>query len=588
MKRKLLTFLLLFSLVIASVAPSTAQAATKKEKKTNETVQKKEHGTTPFSKITYKRPDINAIEKKLDKIAALSKKDNQYKKINSLMDEVDDDLTDVITMIRYLNIKLSKDVTDTQTANEFNDLNTQYMNLIKKCTEVYVELLESQYGDELKKDLTEKEIENIYKNKETLSEDYIKLQSEALSLSSEYQLVFSTTTIDVKGNPMSISEVVSDPSLSQQEILYYYSQLMNLLNEKEGEIYLKLVKNYKAQAKLAGFDNVAAYMYEQLGRDFTKEQSRLFGQYVKEEVIPLYQTIAASLTPEDLIKVQSAPGSLEQFEPTFRKYFSSINDEMLKCYDYMKKYELCDNQVTPVKMNQNYTTLLNSYNEPYMSLYPMGTYNDISTFIHEFGHFYAFYTHGDDLELNLDIMEIHSQADELLFMPNFEVYGDAYEPIVKYQLITMLYSAVINGSLYDEFQQRVFEKDITSVKELNELFFKLECEYGLADPASDVTEDGSWVLVPHTFTQPFYYISYAIAAVPALEVYAKSLTDRDAAIASYNKLIKYGTDYDYTSLLMRSRIASPFSEYTLDTIADSIYEYLGLPNPDNAAEAPAA
>ncbi len=554
--------------------------------KTPDSDKKMEHGTTHFDDITYTRPDFSSMEKNLNSIKSLMNKDKQYNKIVNLLDKLDEQLLNATTMGNYLNIMYSKDVTNLELFEEYSSLSVQLSNIQKLYCDVCIELFDSKYGEKIKKQMTKEVIETIYETHNTLSDEYIKLQTQIGQLCSDYLIKVNTTTIDVNGTPMTLNDLMSNSSLTYEEFLSYYQEIISLINNDAGEIYLQLVEAYKKQAKLAGFDNVANYMYDAYNRDYTKEDTRRFGQYVKEQIVPLYYSLYASMTQEDYNKLNSISGSLPQFESSFNEYFASISNEMLDAYDYMKKYGLHDFKASPVKQQLNYTTFLYSFNEPYISLYPTGAYTDISTFIHEFGHFYGFYTRGIDLDTNLDIFEIHSEANELLFMPYYSAYGDAYEPIVKNQILTLL-SIIIQGSLYDEFQQQVFEKDLTSVKELNELFFKLECEYGLVDPASGYTQDLSWVFVSHTFQSPFYYISYAISGIPSLEIYTKSLTNRDAAIATYNKIIKYGTDYEFIDLLIKTNLRSPFSDYTLDKITDTLYDTFELQNPDNVSS-PAA
>ncbi len=545
-----------------------------------------EHGTTAFADITYTRPDFSSIKKKVNTVKSLMYKDWQYHKILNLLQELDDDLLNAATMNNYLNIMYSKDVTNTELFDEYSTVSNQLSNIQKLYSDVCVELFETQYGDKIKKQMTEQVIQSNYDIHDTMTEEYIQLQTEAEKYCSNYLIAVNTTTIDVNGTPMTLNDLMSNSTLTYEELMNYYQQLMSLINNEAGEIYIKLIENYKKQAKLAGFDNAADYMYDVYNRDYSKEDSRKFSKYVKEEIVPLYYSLYASLNQDDILKINSASGSLSNFDPYFKEYFASISDEMLDAYNYMVKLGLYDFSVTPVKQQLNYTTLLYSFNEPYISLYPTGYYTDISTFIGQFGHFYSYYTHGVDLKTNLDIMEIHSQANELLFTPYYSSYGATYDPIVKNQILTFL-SILIQGSLYDEFQQQAFEKSITSVTELNELFFQLECEYGIADLTSGYTQELGWVLVPHTFQTPFYYISYAIAAIPSLEIYTKSLTDRDVAIGTYNKIMKYGTDYEFTDLLIKTNLKSPFSDYILDHIADTLYDSFELQNPDDL-ESPAA
>ena len=55
--------------------------------------------------------------------------------------------------------------------------------------------------------------------------------------------------------------------------------------------------------------------------------------------------------------------------------------------------------------------------------------------IHEFGHFYEFYTYGDEATAQLDVDEIHSQANELLFLPVYFLI--AYVPLNRKRILVV-------------------------------------------------------------------------------------------------------------------------------------------------------
>ncbi len=574
MKKRLLALLLLLTLLVSNALPSVAAAANKADKTQATTTKHNEHGTTPFSEITYKKPDFVALDKKLNQLSSLLKKKNQEKKIDKLVEDIDAALTEAVTMLRYLKLIYSKDVTKTDIVAEMNDITTEYYSYLLKYSNVCIQILESSYGDNFKKDMTEEEIEEIYKTQKTLTPEYIKLSSESTRLYAEY-VKARNMTIDVNGTAMTLDQIPLSSTLTQEEIVKYSHQLYLSQNEAAGSVYLKLIEVYKQQAKLEGFEDVIDYFYDSYDRDYSKVDVKRFSTYVKETIVPLYFDLYNSFTQDELVLLQSTPSGLKQLDPVFTEYFKAINPQMLEAYQYLLRYDLCDSDISETKEPITYTTYLNSLNQPYIHINSTGSYTDVQAFIHEFGHFYAYYRHGDDLSMNLDIFEIHSQANELLFSPYFSIYGDAYQPIMKYQLLNML-GTIISGCLHDEFQQYVYSHDVTSVKELNEIFFNLESQYGLVDPNSGFTEDMSWIMVPHTFQMPFYYISYAMSAVPALDIYCQSLTDREGAIKSYNKIMYYGTDYSFISTLIRSRVGSPFSERTINEITNTLRNMFGL------------
>lgn len=612
MKKKLLVYFLVFSFILATLAPSNVYAGTSNEgtkstvekadsqKKTEKQSKKSDakttaaksekkdetvkHGSTKFSDITYKRPDFDAIRTLIKSVSPLISKKNQQKKINKLCEKIDKKLEEAMTMQTFLDIQLSHDVTDQKLAKETTFVGSEISSVANLYSLLCIDLLNSSYKTILTESLSKEEIESIYKASKLLTPEYIKLQSKASELVTEYLKVLSSTTVEVNGVNMSENDLYYSTELTNEQKEMYYAQLVQIMNQKAGIIYLELTGIYKEIAKLNGFDSVTNYMYDAYDRDYTAKQAKLFSNYVKDYIVPIYFDVASTWTQDEVNMVNSASGNLTELEPYYKEYFGSVSDDMLKAYNYMKKYELFSADATPERQLLCYTTYLDSLDEPYLSLYTYGYYTDVSSFIHEFGHYNAFYQNGSSLGTNIDICEIHSQANELLFLPYYKVYGNAYSPIVKNQILTML-NTIIYGCVYNEFQQYVYSNNLTTVEELNKAYFDIVCDYGLADPSSADQMDYQWIYVSHTFQSPFYYISYAMSAVPSLEIFADSLKDRDKALKTYDKVIDYGTDYSFLKLLKKANLNSPFKEETFSTLSESLYDFLGL---NTKVEKPAA
>lgn len=586
MKKKLLNLSLVLALTVSLIAPSNVYANTSKDltpaKATTATPtaapeekDEIEHGNTAFADIKYVQPDFKEMKATIKSVVPLLKKKNQEKKIQKLVDQVDDDMYEAYTMKSYLDILTSHDVTDEKLADEASYVGTEITSASSLYSKLCVRILDSQYGYILRNELTQEEIDAIYEASKKLTPELIKSQAKADELVAKYLKAMNTTTVKVNGLDMTEADIYYSTVLTEEEKYSYYSKLLQSMNQTSGTIYLDLIEVYKEIATLNGFDTVADYMYDGYDRDYTAKQTKEFSAYVKKYIVPLYLELASTWTQEEVDLVTSTQSDLTRLEPYFRDYFIEVSNDMYTSFKYMKDLGLYSMDATPVKQNLNFTTYLYSLEEPYLSLYTTGHYSDVASYIHEFGHFNAFYLNGSDLGSNIDICEIHSQANEMLFLPYYEVFGKAYKPIAKNQMLQTL-GVIIDGCIYDEFQQYVYTHKISSVKELNETFFNIKCEYGLADPASGYTQDLSWVYVSHTFQVPFYYISYAMSAVPSLEIFTDSLADRDAAIDTYNQLVNYGTDYSFLKLLKKTGLNSPFKEATYSTLVNALYQYFDL------------
>ena len=203
---------------------------------------------------------------------------------------------------------------------------------------------------------------------------------------------------------------------------------------------------------------------------------------------------------------------------------------------------------------------------------PTGGYGDISTFVHEFGHFTAYYNLGNTGAGTLDINEIQSQANEALFMPYYKkMYSEASAAkIEKQELFKSIFWSVLMGCLFDEFQRELYLKPHTynTPQSVNALFDRLIEEYNATAYIPRPQLRYWWAEVPHTFQSPFYYISYAVSQLPALIIYEDSISDRGAAIAEYNYIQNYGDGtYTFNTLLEKAGVKSPFEKETISSLA---------------------
>jgi hypothetical protein len=136
----------------------------------------------------------------------------------------------------------------------------------------------------------------------------------------------------------------------------------------------------------------------------------------------------------------------------------------------------------------------------------------------------------------------------------------------SYTVCDMLDSMLV-GCLYDEWQETVYKNPTMSIDERNDLFVSLSNEYGL----SSYTEY-EWTMVPHNFESPMYYISYAVSAAAALDLWKQSLTDRDGAIDRYMRL-SASYDYGFRDTLNELGFDDIFEETSISSLCEAIRSY---------------
>lgn len=215
------------------------------------------------------------------------------------------------------------------------------------------------------------------------------------------------------------------------------------------------------------------------------------------------------------------------------------------------------------------------------------SYSTAFTFVHEFGHYYEGIYNGG-LQLSMDHDETQSQGNEMLFLawlkdncPKGAEYG--YKVLQAEQLLNIL-CTIVQSTIVDEFEQAVYSntygdgkfKDGIASADYGELYSAILDSYGTG--MSDILGDQYWYYV--VVDSSAYYISYAMSALPSLEIYVKAMSDGiDAARDVYFKLYTFN-DYEdvvdadgdgeitYTEVLAYVGLDSPFVAAMYTNIAN--------------------
>ncbi len=360
-----------------------------------------------------------------------------------------------------------------------------------------------------------------------------------------------------------------------QKLSEYILDYIDKSGQQTGELFSELVRIRAEIARESGFNSYADYAHTMIyNRDYFSADISTLRETVKTHIVPLMlklETVVsdlneASITHEDII-------------PTVGKYIGNISPELKDSFDYMVNSGLVDMDYSSTKITPGnaYTIDIPKYKVPFVFISPVegNTAWTLDTLVHEFGHFNA-NLYGslvaDDTELmyvsDIDISEIHSQGLELLFTDFYdEIYsGDSL--IMNFNRLYTLLNSIIGGCLYDEWQEQVYEDPDMSVAQMESLYLSLCDSYGL-EPLYSY----EWTQVPHNFEEPMYYISYAVSAVAALDIWVQSLTDRPGAVDRYMRTTAYNDDKGFREALYELGYNDIFTESTICMIANAIANF---------------
>lgn len=406
-----------------------------------------------------------------------------------------------------------------------------------------------------------------------------QLREEEQQLLYDYDQLMQETSVSYQNREWTEVELYQDHTLTTEEYQEAYGLLMEQAGESAGQIFCRLVELRRQLAEELGYDSYTDYCYEQVYfRDFSPEDAAGLHQLIKEWAVPLYCGLSLSFYDEDAALLYSQQYDSGQCFSALMEIAPSLSASFEEAARLLQEKHLYSLDGSPGKLNQAFTSFLDSVQLPFLFCNWQGNYSDPTTLIHEFGHFHNYVVcpgHSYYYPDLYDLAEIDSQALELLLMPQYEAfYGEQAWAAQREKLLDAL-DSLISGCLEDEFQQRVYARqEEWSPQELHALYAQLQREYGLDQLY--VLFDGEWVTVPHTFRSPLYYISYAVSQVPAFSLWQEAQRSPQEAIDRYLRITQRGPYDTFSQVLEREGLPSPFEEDTIHSLCAALENYVGL------------
>ena len=339
-------------------------------------------------------------------------------------------------------------------------------------------------------------------------------------------------------------------------------------------------------ASIYGYDNYLDYVYDNYyHRDydytFVEQYEKLIDQYV----IP-----ASQYYDEHVDKsILSNPNKKLMFDlytsgniadtrcfqgDALDSYVSMMGGDMLDSYKHLKNggYYLFSNDA-----NSLGTAYVNSGMDDPLIFFSKN-YQDVSTIVHEFGHYNAAYTNGNSNSFPFDIQETHSQGNEMLFNRYITDYYandtniDIYQYIQNYSVYNMLKDVLLPTAV-SMVESYVFENLDKSNEYLldgiNDIMEKYRALYG-----------EGYDLIYAYWAAPIvsstgYYISYATSGIGAVGVYIQARQNYELAKNRYMKFVAYpeeSTDID--KIFDYSGLYSPLQESTFRLLTpENLYTF---------------
>lgn len=407
------------------------------------------------------------------------------------------------------------------------------------------------------------------------------------------------------------------------------SQRLELFN-----LYAQLVVANNNIATTAGYNNYMEYAYDKVyERDYSPSDVVTMREYVKEYIGPIVADVAEAYNtwnnnyinrggwksrqsqlyysqyvgnwmwgaPNKYLNDAERLGMILDSRKSIADYFTFLSDgdDLVDFFGAVENLFATGNFFMGVNTNITaYTWYIYSKDTPILVFGGDSEYQDAFTFIHEFGHYYQF-VHNGTLSVPMDHDETQSQGNEMLFlawlrehMP--EGVYEGFEIMELEHLINTLGSIILSTAV-DEFEYLVYTgattfdgepiatvqlADGTEVIDYATLY-KVILESYWKD-VGELFNTSYWMYV--TFDSAAYYISYAMSALPCIELYAKAGNEGlEAARASYLKLFTFSSDDSfvaedsfgdlyvtktYQEVLNWAGLSGPFQQSLYETIVE--------------------
>lgn len=387
-----------------------------------------------------------------------------------------------------------------------------------------------------------------------------------------YETLESNLTVTYGGRVWTGDAILNDPTLAETDFPILYETYLSAFNREAGKVFLDLAAVRGKEARALGFDSYVDSVYASLDRDFTPEQAAAFCARVKRFVVPVFVRERGAF----LSALGRLYGVVCEPEPTFRaagETVGSLVPSFSDAWDYMIVHGMYDVGTEEMRMPGSFTTYFPEYGAPFLFATWSNGYEMPSTLIHEFGHYAAFYEHGERLlnEPSPDLAEIDSQGLELLAVLRYDtLYGELAGDARTVQTYLALYT-LVSGCLEDEFQRFAYSRENLTLETLNAEYGLLVNAYGLSELGAEAR---SWTQIPHTFQTPLYDIGYALGMTAALELYSIGRNDEAKAIRTYRAIFDRKAGEGFRAVLARAGLHDPFApewEKSFSETLESVY-----------------
>ena len=438
---------------------------------------------------------------------------------------------------------------------------------------------------------------------ELFREENTLLDAEDSELHAKYLEIQGAITVEIDGEtltPQQCGALLEKPDRSLREKSFRKLSGRRLEDrERIEEIFDEMLQLRHRIAVNAGFDNYRDYRFRALCRfDYEPAQCYEFHDAVEEIVVPAVRDLTArritklgidSLRPWDRVvspfgRSPAAPfeNEKEYIEKT-RTLFQAVDPVFEEDFDILQRNGLLDLMSRTGKAPGGYMYPIEDMRLPFIFFNAVGTHSDIQTLLHEGGH--AFHTIatrneplGDYRSAPMEFCEVASMAMELFGLERAEEIYDAEDAreakYLQFESIVDLFGWV---ATIDSFQHWLYTNPGHSPAQRQEKWIETASRFAPHIDWSDMEDYFSclWHRQGHLFSQPFYYIEYAIAQIGALQAWVQERKDHEGTVTAYRKALALGGSKGLKDLFESAGLRFAMGKEILSEIIPAVMTRIG-------------
>jgi oligoendopeptidase F len=464
---------------------------------------------------------------------------------------------------------------------------------------IYLESPHRSGLDRARYDLMDRHLQN---DVELFREENVPLQTDDSKLQQRYQEICGAHTVKYQGEVKTLQQMApyqEETDRAVREETWRIVAARRLEDRHAIDNLLEKMIPLRTRIALnAGFKNYRDYQHRAYGRfDYAPADCVAFQEAIAETIVPLLARLrearreklgVESLRPWDLSVDPEGRPPLKPFasgadlEAGCDKIFRALDPELGEQFARMRAKGLLDLESRVGKAPGGYQSSLEEVRYPFIFMNAAGVDRDIFTLLHEGGHaFHAFAARSEPLHFYrsapIEFCEVASMSMELFAYDRLDAFYGPQDAARSRERHTEQLLAIFPWiAQIDAFQHWIYLNPQHSREQREEQWLRLEMRFNPGvDWSGLLAEHASvWQRQLHIFQCPFYYIEYGIAQLGALQLWLKSKSDPEGAIAGYRRALALGGTRPLPELFEAAGAKFDFSAETIRPIARAIEKEL--------------